>query len=202
VNETFREHLESSTPDLAGRLLLVEDHVQEDFKREDTPWWGVAMNTTLGTTTSEIQVPVTFRYYVALSEPWDLHVQVTPQGVLCDVVAPALKPLPDPSPNLSQMEIKSSNGWLRFNKDAVQADLMKDITESLNHRAFSQVPEHFAMAHAGVEKFVKDWMLREYGLPSDVPIYLRVVFRNEPGAPKAAPASSAPPAFSVPPPKG
>jgi hypothetical protein len=97
----------------------------------------------------------------------------------------------------------------------VQADLLKDITDSLNRRAFSRTPEHFAMAHAGVEKFVKDWLLQQYGLPPDLPIYLRIAFRNEPGAPAiassnpaaasstpSAATSSAPPALSVPPPKG
>ena len=57
VVQTFREHLESIQPDLDGRLLVADVQATEEFAEEDS--------NLLGTTTSEIRVPVTY-YYLSL----------------------------------------------------------------------------------------------------------------------------------------
>jgi len=185
VTQTFSEHLDSIKPGLEGRLLVAEVKATEEFSSADANW--------LGTTTADIRVPVTFNYYVALSDPWQLKVNVTSKGVMAEVLAPALKPLPDPSPDTAKMEINSANGWARWDKDVVQTNLLKEMTPSLNARAAKKLPQYFPVARPAVEKFVKDWILQQYGVPENTPVFIQVKFRNEPGAPAqldaATPAS-------------
>ncbi|MGA2052115.1 MAG: hypothetical protein ABSH19_02255, partial [Opitutales bacterium] len=176
VVQTFREHLETIQPDLAGRLLVADVKANEEFSEEDTDL--------LGTTSADIRVPVTYYYYVALSDPWILQTNVTAGGaVTCAVLAPAVKSLPAPSIDTSHLEIKSENGWLRWDKNEVTADLLRELTPKLSARAAQKLPQFFPQARESVEKFVKDWILKEYRRPPGAPVFINVTFRNEPAAP-------------------
>jgi hypothetical protein len=176
VVQTFREHLESIQPDLDGRLLVADVQATEEFAEEDSNM--------LGTTTSEIRVPVTYYYYVALSDPWELRVNVASNGVVtCAVLAPAVKPLPAPSIDTSHMEIQSANGWLRWDKNDVESNLLHEITPKVSARAAQKLPQFLPQARAGVEKFVKDWILKQYQLPPHAPVFINVTFLNEPVSP-------------------
>jgi hypothetical protein len=180
VVQTFREHLESIQPDLAGRLIVADVKADEEFSEEDS--------NLLGTTTSDIRAPVTYYYYVALSDPWILQLDISANHtVACAVLAPAVHALPDPSIDTSHLEIKSQNGWLRWDKNEVTADLLREITPKVSARAAQKLPEFFPQAREGVEKFVKDWILKEYHLPPGAPVFINVTFRNEtPPAPSPA----------------
>lgn len=173
VTQSFVDHVDALKPDLKGRLLVAERNTTEIFSAEDATWRGTA--------TAELRVPVTYHYYVTLSGDWDLRVQVTSAGVVGEVVAPDLRAL-EPSINTSQMEMKSANGWANWNGTQLKDDLLKDLTIKLDRRAGMQIAQNFPTAHEAVEKFVRDWMLREYNLAPGTPVYLRVKFRNEPGA--------------------
>ncbi len=179
---TFREHLDSIKPDLDGRLLVAEGQATEDFRRDSTGLFGTSF--------SEIRAPVTYHYFVALSGNWEMQLHEGPDGgVTGEVVAPELQPLPNPALDTAAMEVSSGNGWLRWDKNDLQNDLLREITPALNRRATQKLPQYFPVARAGVEKFVREWMLREYQLPPGTPIYLHIRFHNEPAPPPlAAPA--------------
>ena len=173
VVHTFEEHLESIKADTQGRLLVAEVKSNEDFTDSDS--------NLLGTTTSEIRVPVTYNYYVALSEPWSFQINTTPGGaVTCAVIAPDLKPLATPAIDTSHMEIKSENGWLRWDKSTVESSLLRTLTPKVSARAVQRLPEFFPQAREGVEKFVNDWILKEYQIPPGSPVFIKVTFHNEP----------------------
>ena len=185
VVRTFEEHLESIKADTQGRLLVAEVKSNEDFTETDS--------SLLGTTSSEIRVPVTYDYYVALSEPWSFQINTTPGGtVTCIVVAPDLKPLPTPAIDTSHMEIKSENGWLRWDKSAVESSLLHALTPKVSARAVQRLPEFFPQAREGVEKFVNNWILKEYQIPPGAPVFIKVTFRNEPPAPTNVETTPAP----------
>ncbi len=178
VSVDFSSHLDTLRPDMNNRMLVAEGKSTESFSAKDESWHGTA--------TADLRVPATYHYFVALSDPWELHVQVTPAGVVGDVLAPAIRSL-DPSVNTSQLEMKSSNGWANYNGSTLADNLLKDLTMKLNERAMQQMDLYYPAAHEAVEKFVRDWMLKEYKLPPDTQFFLHVKFRNEPGA---APAKS------------
>jgi len=187
VVQTFEEHLESIRADTQGRLLVAEVKSNEDFSDTDSDL--------LGTTTSEIRVPVTYDYYVALNEPWAFQINTSPGGaVTCAVLAPNLKSLPTPGIDTSHMEIKSENGWLRWDKNDVTANLLHTLTPKASARAVQRLPEFFPQAREGVEKFVKNWILQEYQIPPGAPVFIKVTFRNEPPeAPNSQPELTPPP---------
>lgn len=172
VTQSFVEHVDSLKPDLKNRMLVAERQTTEIFNTQDASW--------LGTATAELRVPVTYHYYVALTGNWDLRVQVTAAGVVGDVIAPEMRAL-EPSVNTSQMELKSANGWANWSGAELKDNLLKDLTGRLDKRAATELGQSFPAAHEAVEKFVRDWMLREYNLPPGTSVYLRVKFRNEPG---------------------
>ncbi len=179
VTQSFVEHIDSMQPDLKGRMLVAERQTTEIFNTQDASW--------LGTATAELRVPVTYHYYIALTGNWDLSVQVTPAGVVGDIIAPELRVL-EPTVNTSQMELKSANGWANWSGAELKDNLLKDLTGRLDRRAGMELPQNFPTAHEAVEKFVRDWMLREYNLAPGTPVYLRVKFRNEPGVLLTPPA--------------
>jgi hypothetical protein len=173
VTETFVDHLQSLKPDMQNRMLVADGKATEDFSTKDVSW--------LGTATAALRVSVSYHYYVALNEPWDLRVSVTPSGVVGDVLAPALHAL-EPSVDTSQIETQNANGWANWNGSQLADDLLKDLTVKLNQRAAQQIPTYIPVAREAVEKFVRDWMLKQYDLPPGTPVYLRIKFSNESGA--------------------
>jgi len=179
VTQTFVDHVDALKPDLKNRMLVAERDTTEVFNAEDVSWHGTA--------TAELRVPATYHYYIALSGAWDLRVQVTPAGVVGDVIAPDLHPL-EPSFDTTRLEMKSANGWANWNGAQLQDDLLKNLTLKLDTRAATQMSLSYPTAHEAVEKFVRDWMLREYNLAPETPVYLRVHFHNEPGAVLAVPS--------------
>jgi hypothetical protein len=173
VTQSFVEHVDMVKPDMKNRLLVAERQTTEMFSTEDASWRGTA--------TAELRVPVTYHYYVALTGNWDLRVQATSAGVVGEVIAPEMQAL-EPSINTSQLEMKSANGWANWSGSELKDNLLKDLTLRLDKRAATQLGQNFPAAHEAVEKFVRDWMLHEFNLAPGTPVYLRVKFRNEPGA--------------------
>ena len=178
VTETFVDHLQTLRPDMQNRLIVADGKATEDFSTKDVSWHGTA--------TAALRVGVSYHYYVALNEPWDLRVSVTPSGVVGDVLAPSLRAL-EPAVDTSQLETQNANGWANWSGSQLAVDLMKDLTLKLNQRAAQQLPLYYPVAREAVEKFVRDWMLKQYDLPPGTPVYLRIRFGNEGGA-QVAPA--------------
>jgi len=177
VTETFVDYEQAQHPALNNPLIVATDRRTELFDDEESSLLG-------GTASAEIRVPVTYNYYVALTDPWVVDVQVTPAGVVGNVIAPALHPL-DPALDTTGLEMKSSNGWANWNGQKLQDNLLKDLTVKLKMKAQANLANVYATSHEGVEKFVRDWILQQYALPPGTPIFLHVTFRNEPGAPPA-----------------
>ena len=91
------------------------------------------------------------------------------------------------------MEIKSENGWLRWDKNDVTANLLHSLTPKASARAVQRLPEFFPQAREGVEKFVKNWILQEYQVPAGAPVFIKVTFRNELPAAPNSPTTLIPP---------
>jgi hypothetical protein len=176
VTETFVDFEEAQHADLNNPLIVATDQRTEQFDEAESSLLG-------GTATAELRVPVTYHYYVALADPWQLNLAVTPAGIVGEVIAPALHPL-DPALDTTNLEMKSSNGWANWNGQKLQDDLLRDLTVKLKVKAQENMANVYASSHEGVEKFVRDWILQQYAVPPGTPIYLHVTFRNEPGAPR------------------
>lgn len=131
----------------------------------------------LGTTVSEIRVPVTYRYHVRLADSWQLDVR----GSVCVVRAPPLRPTLPPSLHTDRMEKRIREGWLRFDAQAQMATLEKGLTPALSARAAS--PASLALVRdtcrKRVAEFVRDWLLREDQWRDDRFTAVTVTFEDE-----------------------
>lgn len=176
ITTTFKESIPEVSSTQGDVLELATSRSDETFRREDSK--SILWNTvSLGTTVSEIRVPVTFRYHVRLSDSWRLAAR----GNVCVVLAPRIRPSQPPAIHTEFMEKMTENGWARFNKDDNLATLEKSITPTLETRAFE--PSHIRFAREAcresVAEFVKKWLVKEDRWRTDRFSAIVVVFPDE-----------------------
>jgi hypothetical protein len=176
ITTTFTAAVPSLAPDSAMRLELASYETVETFTRSDElrVAWDLIP---LGTTFSEIRVPVTYRYHLRLDEPWLLEVDEQS----CVVHAPPIRPTLPPAIDTYGMEKYSSSGWLRFDEDEQMDTLERGITAGLSARAGDDVHIEMIRQHCRlrVAEFVRAWLLREDHWRSDRFRSVTVVFADE-----------------------
>lgn len=156
VTETFRERLTQVTSTEGDVLELAVLEMEETFSRADSRSFLGDM-VYLGTTVSEIRVPVVYRYHLKLSDEWKIEIS----GKECRVLAPPIQPTVPPAIRTDAMEKKSESGWLRFNAAQNLAQLEKGLTPRLELRAADRRRIDMAReaSRESVEKFVRRWVL-------------------------------------------
>lgn len=131
----------------------------------------------LGTTVTEIRVPVTYRYHLRLDEPWQLEVR----GNDCLVRAPAIHPTLPPAIHTEGMEKRSESGWLRFDAAEQMAALERRLTPTFSLRAGNR--DHLELVRETcrrkVAEFVRNWLLAEDHWRRDRFSSVTVVFPDE-----------------------
>ena len=141
-----------------GRLELAKAQTVETFTRSDERrvLWDLV---SLGTSVSEIRVPVTYRYHLSLNEPW----QVVIEDGIALVRAPAIRPTVPVAIHTDRLEKRNDAGWLRFDEDEQMEALERSITPRLT--ALARDPRHLGLvrdeARRTVASFVRGWLLRE-----------------------------------------
>ena len=174
VQESFQERLTQVVSTEGDVLELARVEMEETFRRTDSRSVLGEM-IYLGTTVSEIRVPVVYRYHLKLSDPWQLEIE---DGV-CRVRAPMIRPTQPPALRTEGMEKKSESGWLRFNAAENLAALEKSLTPRLEQRAGDE--RHLGRAREAsrrsVEVFVRKWMLESH--PEIGTLELQVQFPDE-----------------------
>ena len=158
ITTTFIAAIPRLLPDSGVQLELAAFEATETFSRSDdrSVFFGLVP---LGTTVSEIRVPVTYRYHVRLDEPWHLSVREH----TCLVSAPALRPALPPAIHTDRMEKRVSSGWLRFDDREQMETLERTITPRLNARAANA--DHVGLVRetcrVRLAEFVRSWLLAE-----------------------------------------
>jgi hypothetical protein len=132
----------------------------------------------LGTTISEIRVPVVYRYHIKLSDDWKMRVD---EGGQCIVHAPALRPSLPPAIRTEGMEKKSEAGWFRFNAAENLAALEKNLTPTLEKRAGNRSHLNLVResSRKSVAEFVKNWLLQQTFTPASKVKSITVIFPDE-----------------------
>jgi hypothetical protein len=158
ISESFHQQLTQIRSTHGDILEVATAESEERLSRSDSlSLFGEALS--LGTTTSEIRVPVTYRYHVRLSDPWTLSTE----GNVCRVIAPPLRPSLPPAIHTDRMDKQTDAGWLRFNAQANLDALEKSVTPRLAGRAAD--PQHIALvretARQSVAEFVRHWLLTQ-----------------------------------------
>jgi len=184
ITNTFTAALPQLQP--GGAILeLAAYEAVESFRRSDerSAFFDLVP---LGTTVTEIRVPVTYRYHVRFDDPWHLEVR----GRVCLVSAPRLRPTLPPAIHTDRMEKQGEQGWLRFDLNQQMDELEKSITPTLITRAGD--PHTVALVRetcrTRVAEFVRDWLLREDQWRSDGFSAITVTFADEGKDPASLPS--------------
>jgi len=130
ITSTFLAAIPRLVPDDSLRLELLAIEATETFTRTDDRRTFFDL-VPLGTTVSEIRVPVTYRYHLRLDEPWRLEVR--DRAVV--VEAPPIRPTLPPAIHTDRMEKRSTADWLRLDADERMAELERSLTPTLSERA-------------------------------------------------------------------
>ena len=176
ITNTFISAIPSFSPDSGARLELAAFEAVEIFRSTDELRIGWDL-IPLGTTVTEIRVPVTYRYHLRFDEPWLLEVE----GQSCIVYAPEIRPTLPPAIDTGRMEKFSERGWLRFNEEEQMEELEHSITAVLSERAGD--PRHLEMVRERcrleLAEFVRSWLLLEDHWRDDRFRSVTVIFADE-----------------------
>ena len=142
-----------------GDVLEVASPMKtsETFSKTDVRFaaWGWVY---LGTATSEIKVPATYRFHIKLSE----MKQARLDGNLLIVTAPAIHPSLPVAFDTAAMEKKTDGTWLRFDAQQQLSDLEKSITPALTARALNHTATVREIARRDIEEFVQKWIVESH----------------------------------------
>ncbi len=176
ITETFLASIPEIDAGGSGNLEVAEAEITETFTHSDERWvfWD---SVSLGTTVSEIKVPVTYRYHLRLDDPWRLEVS----GQTCLVFAPRIRPTQPPAIHTDRMTKRTQEDWLRFDAEEQLEELERSITPRLVARAAGS--KHLALVREAsrrtVADFVRAWLLREDQWRDDRFHAIKVVFADE-----------------------
>ncbi|TDU66056.1 hypothetical protein EI77_03793 [Prosthecobacter fusiformis] len=176
INQTFRQSVTEIASNQGDILEVSTMQTDETVTNYDMK---TLFNQTvyLGTTISEIRLPVVYRYHIKISEDWDLKVE----NGQCIVHAPALRPSLPPAIRTEGMEKKSEAGWLRFNAAENLAALEKNLTPTLEKRAGNRSHLNLVReaSRKSVAEFVKTWLLKQDASTVDQVKSITVIFPDE-----------------------
>ena len=158
ITETFRAAIPEIESAGSGRLEVATATVTESFERSDEQkiLWGLL---SLGSTVSQIHVPVTYRYHVELADPWRIEVS----GPTCLVFAPPIRASQPPAIHTDRMEKRSHGDWTLVNREDQMEQLEQSITPIL--RGYAEDPRHLNLvkdkSRLTIGRFIQDWLLGE-----------------------------------------
>lgn len=174
IETTFRQAMPEVFPLGGGRLEVAELRSDIHLGREDDLrlFWN---RLPLGTTRSEIQAKVHYRYHVLMDDEWSIEVN----GHSCIVYAPKLLPTLPPGLDLSTLEWETSRGWMRFNSDEIKEALRQDVHEHLQTAAYKNIELVRESARHVIAEFIRQWLLREDHWRADRFSSVQVIFADE-----------------------
>ena len=142
-----------------GDILEVASPMKtvEIFSRGDVRYaaWGWVY---LGTATSEIKLPATYRFHIKLSE----LKQARLDGNVLVITAPTIHPSLPVAFDTAAVEKKTDGTWLRFDAAQQLADLEKTVTPVLALRAKEHTTTVREHARRDIEEFVQKWIVESH----------------------------------------
>jgi hypothetical protein len=176
ITDTFRESLLLVSPTKGDVLELSTLEMEETMTRLDQRTVFDLLH--LGTTVSEIKIPVVYRYHLKLSDDWKLHAR----DGHCVVIAPIIRPSQPPAIRTNLMQKSTTAGWARFNAEENLSSLEKDITPMAERRAGAagKIAIVREGARKAVAEFVKAWLIKEEHWRKDGYSQITVIFADEP----------------------
>lgn len=155
-----------------GRLEVATVTVTEAFKLANPK---ELLGIDLGTTVSQIQVPVIYRYFIEMAKEWP----ITPAGQSVMVQAGEIKTQLPVAFDTRTVEKYTTSGWARFNKTENLKKLERSLSPLLEARAPGYKKLALESARKSVSDFVTTWLLKHHPLPDGTAPRVQVFFPGE-----------------------
>jgi len=172
ITTTFHSKLVSLKHTNGGRLVVAELESVEEFRRE-------ASSSILGTTVSEARASAVFEFFVPMDDGWDIDIKESDDLRACVVVAPMIKPTLPVAFRSDELELRSSEGWARWDEQEEMASLLAQITPELNRRAVKNVASARETARKSIKDFVRTWLLESNQWSDDRFSVIEIKFADE-----------------------
>lgn len=155
-----------------GQLVVATVTVTEGFKLKNAK---ELLGIDLGTTVSQIQVPVVYRYYIEMAKEWPIDVD----GNTLMVKAGEIKTLLPVAFDTRTMEKYTTSGWARFNKMENLDKLEHAISPLLEARAIGYKKLTVEAARKSVTDFVTTWLAKNHPQTNGKKLRVQVLFPGE-----------------------
>ena len=155
-----------------GRLEVATVTVTEAFKLAN-PKELLGIN--LGTTVSQVQVPVIYRYFIEMAKEWP----ITLAGQTLIVQAGEIKTQLPVAFDTRTIEKYTTSGWARFNKTENLDKLERSLSPLLEARAPGYKKLAIESARKSVSDFVTSWLLKHHPQPDGTAPRVQVYFPEE-----------------------
>ncbi len=109
----------------------------------------------LGTNTVKIKCPTVHKYFIRISDPWELNLT---NGIIY-VKQPIIRQLLPPSILLNRMEIETGRGWARGSTKNLEQQAFQDFMVAAIQKGNLSIPEVKNKANEGIKRFVTNWLL-------------------------------------------
>jgi hypothetical protein len=128
----------------------------------------------LGTTVSEIRVPVHYTYRVPLSQTWTLN----SDGARYTLIVPSEEPSVPVAMDFGKMEIRTDKTWFSPSVKENRENLLRQLGPELARRSMQQhyIDAQREEARKTVAEFADKWM-KEQGKQKQLPV--KVIFKDE-----------------------
>lgn len=178
ITMTFMASMPNVSRERGGLLELATATATETFQKKDNLTYDFRFfEQDMGTTKAWIQVPVTYRYHLRLSESWRLDVVSN----MCVAYVPSIRPSLPPAIDTEKMIKSVVEPKTRFNGRELLDSLERSITPRLNEYAGD--PQHIdavrEKCRLTVAEFVRAWLLREEHWREDRFTSVKVIFTDE-----------------------
>lgn len=180
--EVIEKEFVAGIPDIfrarGGNLELAGFKSNETLRRKNIAKIPGTNYTIPGTrTTSMVQVPVTYRYHLQLSDPWKIEVV----NHSCIIYAPHILPTLPPAIHTDEMLKVSREGLFAWDGEEEMDSLLTSITPTIS--GYAAKPEYINRvrneSRKTVAEFVKTWLLQRNVWGEEKIENIRVIFADE-----------------------
>jgi len=157
-----------------GQLLVATVKALERFTKKDPK---EILGVPLGTTESQVQAAVTYRYHITMENRWPVEIN----GKTAIVRAPKIEATLPAAFDTATVRKYTANGWARFNKDENLEALEKSITAQIQSRASSPQYDQIVKdaSRETVKAFVSTWLLSQRNWGKEPEYRIVVLFPGE-----------------------
>lgn len=114
----------------------------------------------LGTNTVKIRCPVHYKYYIKISDPWEINLK----NDVIYIRQPIIRQLIPPSILIDRLEVETDRGWARLPTDKLEKDALRDylgVATIYGNRSLDKIKK---TANESIEKFINNWLKNLKGI--------------------------------------